>query len=109
MNALEDFKKKLRSYTKEQIIFTKHARIRAVQRSIELEEIKNNIINPDRLFYAEKQEAKGRYEEKYDCYFYYSKTLCHRYVLIINKKIIVCTVIKINRRWQRRVEKHEKI
>jgi len=91
------------------VIFTSHARIRAMQRGIDLEEIKRNIVEPERLFYAKRQEARKRHEEKYDCYFQYSGNVCHRYVLIINKRIIVCTVIKINRRWQRKVERYEKV
>jgi hypothetical protein len=32
-------------------------------------------------------------EEKYDCYFAYSKQLAHRYILTINRKIIIVTII----------------
>ena len=45
-------------------------------------------------------------EEKYDCYFDYSNTQCQRYVLALSKRCEVCTVIKINRRWQRIAEKN---
>jgi hypothetical protein len=72
-------------------------------------EIKENIINPKRLYFARKQKVEKEGEEKYDCYFGYSKTQCHRYVLVINAKCIVCTAIKINRRWQHIVEKHAKV
>jgi hypothetical protein len=109
MNLVEELKEKLKQYSREQIIFTTHARIRAIQRGIDLEEIKDNLLNPNRLSTAIKQEAEKADEEKYDCYFIYSGNLCHRYVLILNKKIIICTVIKINRRWQRRVEKHARV
>jgi len=109
MNLVEELKEKLKQYSREQIIFTTHARIRAIQRGIDLEEIEDNLLNPNRLSTAIKQEAEKADEEKYDCYFIYSGNLCHRYVLILNKKIIICTVIKINRRWQRRVEKHARV
>ena len=67
------------------------------------------FINPKRLSFAEKQKAERGGEEKYNCYFGYSKTQCHRYVLVINAECIVCTIIKINRRWQHIVEKNAKI
>ncbi len=109
MTLLEDVKSKLRSYDRKDIIFTKHAELRALQRRIDLDEVRGNIINPSRLAFAKKLEARGRNEEKWDCYFPYSRTLCHRYVLITNGKIILCTVVKINRRWQGRIEKYARV
>ena len=44
-------------------------------------------------------------EEKYNCYFSYSNKLCHRYILTINSKIIIVTIIKINRDWQKIINK----
>ena len=109
MNYADDLKGKLREYRKEDIIITNHAKEQAIFRSVDLEEIKENIINPKRLSFAGKQEAQKEGEEKYDCYFGYSNTLCHRYILVINGKCVVCTVIKINRRWQYIIEKNAKI
>ena len=109
MNYKDILVKKLKKYSKEDIIITPHAEKQARFRNIDLVEVKENIINPKRLTFAEKQEAERKNEEKYDCYFGYSKTQCHRYVLVINKKCIVCTVIKINRRWQHIFEKNAKI
>lgn len=94
---------KLKSFNINQIIITKHAKIRMIQRQINKEEILNNIINPKRLEYAIKET-----EEKFDCYFIYSKTQCHRYILVIKNNIIIVTVIKINRRWQKMIEKRLK-
>jgi len=98
-------KKKLASFTKEDIIISKHAMIRITQRQIDIEEIKENIINPKRLEYAIKQSSDKEVEEKYDCYFDYSKNLCHRYVIVIENNIIVVTAIKINRKWQNIISK----
>ena len=109
MNYKDILKRKLIKYKKEDIIITDHARKQAIFRNVDLEEIKENIINPKRLSYAEKQKAEKEGEEKYNCYFGYSKTQCHRYVLVISAKCIVCTVIKLNRRWQHIVEKNVKI
>ncbi|MBN1156005.1 hypothetical protein JXA85_00170 [Candidatus Woesearchaeota archaeon] len=109
MVDIDILKERLRRYKKEQIIITDHARVQAMFRNIDLEEIKENIINPERLSYAREQKAEKKNEQKYDCYFGYSKTQCHRYILVISAKCIVCTVIKINRRWQHTVEKHAKV
>ena len=97
----EELKEKLRKYKKENIIITDHAEIQAYVRQIDLEEVKNNIINTEKLVYAEKQKSKKAGEEKYDCYFAYSKTFCHRYILTVNRKVIIVTIISINRDWQK--------
>jgi len=109
MNYKNILTEKFKRYKKDNIIITDHAKEQALFRNIDLEEVKENIINPKRLVFAGKQEAKREGEEKYDCYFGYSKTQCHRYILIVNKNCIVCTVIKINRRWQYIFEKYAKI
>ncbi len=102
---LKELKEKLKRYKKEDIIITGHAELQAYVREIDLEEIKNNIINPDKLVYAEEQKTKKVDEEKYDCYFAYSENLCHRYILSINRKVIIVTIIKINRNWQKIIER----
>lgn len=109
MNHRDVLAKKLPKYAKEDIIITAHAQRQALFRSVDLEEVKQNILYPKRLYFARKQKAGNPKEEKYDCYFGYSKTRCHRYVLVIDGNCVVCTVIKINRRWQYVVEKHAKI
>jgi len=95
MNYKDFLVTKLKRYKKEGIIISRHAEEQAIFRGISIGEVKENIINPKRLYY--------------NCYFGYSKTRCHRYVLIINRHCIVCTIIKINRRWQHLVEKHAKV
>ncbi|MFH1072565.1 MAG: hypothetical protein V1743_04010 [Nanoarchaeota archaeon] len=109
MNYEDVVQEQLRAFRKEDVIITDHAFVQAIFRNVSIDEIKENIINPARLSYALKQDAAHAGEEKYDCYFGYSKTLCHRYVLVMNKRCIVCTVIKINRRWQHIAEKHAKV
>ncbi len=109
MNEKRSLVERLKTYSKKDVIFTSHAKIRAVQRGLNLEEVKENIVNPKRLAFAARQKSRKPGEEKYDCYFVYSNTMCHRYVLIINRKIIICTAIKINRRWQNMVEKYARV
>ena len=94
---LERFKEKLARYSEKDIIFTSHAEIRALFRNMDLDEIRNNILNPERLVKVLDDESEGKYE----CYFAYSKIYCHKYVLALNRKVIIVTVININRDWQR--------
>ena len=100
---IEELKKKLRTYKKEDIIIKYHAELQAFIRRVDLEKVKENILNPFRLVYAEKQKSKFPNEEKYNCYFAYSKNHYHRYVIIINRKIIIATIIDINRDWQKTI------
>ncbi len=94
---LDKFKEKLTRYNKKDIIFTSHAEIRALFRGIDLEEVRGNILNPDKLVAVLMNEGKS----KYGCYFAYSKTHCHKYVLVLNRKVIIVTIININRDWQK--------
>ncbi|MBR9702204.1 hypothetical protein GOV13_04765 [Candidatus Pacearchaeota archaeon] len=101
-NLTKEVQNKLKNYQKEDIIFTKHAEIQALVRDVDLEDVRKNILNPERLAFATKQES-NKFREKYDCYFPYSKHLCHRYIITINRKIIIVTIIKINRDWQKTI------
>ena len=101
---IEEIKKKFRTYKKEEIIITSHADMQAYVREIGIDEVKENIVNPEKLVYAREQKAKKPNEKKYDCYFAYSDNLFHRYAVILNRKVIIVTIIKVNRNWQRAVE-----
>lgn len=79
-NFVNELKLKLAKYNVNEIIISKHAIERAIFRSIDLEEVKQNIINPIRLIYAVKQEAFKINEEKFDCYFDYGKNKYQRYI-----------------------------
>ena len=100
---LKKLKEKLKQYKKSEIIITKHAELQAFTRDIDLEEVKENIINPIKLVYVKEQESKKLNEEKYDCYFAYSKNLYQRYILLLNRKVLIVTIIKINRDWQKAI------
>ena len=106
MNS-ERLKEKLKTYKKEDIIITAHANIQAYVREINIEEVKENIINPIKLVYSEQQESKNKNEEKYACYFAYLDNLYHKYAIVLNGKIIIVTIVKINRRWQHLVDKRK--
>ena|SRR3989304_4030225 len=100
---LEKLKEMLGKYKKEDIIITKHAELQAFVREVDLEEVKENVVNPQKLVYAKEQEAKNKDEEKYDCYFAYSRRLYHRYAIVLNGKVLIVTIIKINRDWQKTI------
>jgi hypothetical protein len=102
---IDDFKKKLASYSPENIHISAHASLRAEMRGISHKEILSNISNPVRLKAFSLESAS---ESKYNCWFEYSNTLGHRYVIVLNGIALVVTVIKIRRRWQKRVESHVK-
>lgn len=74
MNYAEILKPIFRTYSSNSIIITDHAYEQALFRGISAEEIKQNILNPERLTFANRQEAEKPDEEKYDCYFAYTKT-----------------------------------
>ena len=102
---LDELKAKLGEYKKEDIVIIPHAKIQAYVREVDLEEVKNNIVNPNRLVYATDQKAEKQNEKKYDCYFAYSKQLYHRYAIVLDGKLIIVTIIKINRDWQKAIER----
>jgi len=102
---LEELKEKLKSYKNSNIIITDHAEIQALVRDISIDEVKENILNPNKLTYYEEQVSQNSNKKKYNCYFAYSKEFAHRYILILNRKIIIATIIKIERDWQRTINK----
>lgn len=106
---LNQFKEKLRLYKKKEIKITDHAYAQAIFRNINIDEVKENIINPEKLSFVREQKGKSKNEKKYDCYFGYSKNLCHRYILLLKNNCIVCTIIKVRRRWQKIIEKKQGI
>jgi len=102
---IEEFKARLKGYKREDIIVTEHADLRADFRKIDLEEVKNNIVNPERLVFIKEVKSKFLNERKFECYFAYSENFCHKYVLTINRKVIIVTIIIINRKWQKFIKK----
>ncbi len=105
MNFQDYVVNRLKAFTKRDIIFTSHALIRITQRQIEKKEIIENLLNPKRLEYAVKKQSRSRDEEKFVCYFAYTKKLCHMYVIVIKNNILIVTVVKLNKVWQMTTEK----
>jgi hypothetical protein len=97
---LEEFKNKLKQYKEKDIIVTDHAIMRSDFRLIDLKDIKKNILNPEKLVYFKEKPAREFNKKKYECYFTYNELLHHKYVLVMNSKVIIVTIIIINRRLQ---------
>ncbi len=111
MNYKEYLIRLLKKYKKnEDIEIDTHAELRAGQRNIDIEEVKYNLLNPSkRLSFANRLEPEEDGLEKYKCYFGYSKTQCQIYIVKTNEKLVVKTIIKLNKRWQKKAEKYGKI
>lgn len=108
-NIVEELKAGLKRFTREDILFSQHALLQAVVRQIDVGEVTRNILNPTRLVYARKEAGRQKGEVKYDAYFSYGSSYAHRYIFTSNGRIIIVTVIKIRRDWQKMVEWYEKI
>ena len=106
---LKLLKARLKKFHPDDIVFSNHSRIQASVRQIDLSEVKQNLTNPKRLVYAKKEAGRRKGETKYDTYFAYAPSYAHRYIFTMNGKIVVVTVIKIQRNWQKLVEWYEKI
>lgn len=100
---------RLKKYSAEDIVFTDHALLRAKMRQIDIENVKRNLLKPDGFVFARKESGCGHGEAKFDCYLSLSKGLAHRYVIVLNKKVVVITVIKLRKKWQARVERYAKV
>ncbi len=94
-----------------EIVFTKHAELRIIQRQLVKEKILFDLLNPVSLKLVELQESND-FEEKYKLWFIPFKRTAFIYVIVINyvkKKLFVKTVIKQKLFWQKKVEKNVKI
>ena len=110
MNYKEYLIKALKKFAKDNIIIDEHAGLRARQRGVDIEEVYDNLLKPSkRLSFVNKLEEEEDKLEKYKCYFSYSKTQCQIYIIKVNDKLVVKTIIKLNKRWQKKAEKHGKI
>lgn len=111
MNYKDYLIRLLKKYKKdEDIEIDPHAELRAGQRNIGVEEVKYNLLNPSRrVSFVNRLDSEADGLEKFRCYFGYSKTQCQIYVIKTNEKLIVKTVVKLNKRWQKRAEKYGKI
>ncbi len=105
---VQELKNRLLQCKEYKIILTEAGRLKSGYRKIPEETIISNLKNPEKLMVVEPQEAKFGGEEKYNCYFGFNKHLAHRYILVFKheeKRILIPSVIKIERQWQEEAEK----
>lgn len=88
---------KLRGLKREDIVVSEYAERRARFRQVDLEEVFDNLLNPVRLQWAEKQVIDN--DERYDCYFVYKHRTLRCIVKLENDvKVRIINVIK-PRKW----------
>lgn len=100
MDRLDYIKKELMKYRAHEIVIWPHAREQAAVRGIQIDEIIENILNPERLVHIKEQTAKYDNEIKIECWFPGAGVRHDLYVLILAKKLFVCTVIRRERWWE---------
>lgn len=87
-------KKLLSNYNENQILFSKHCKIRMKQRGITEEEIKSILFNVQKIIFAEEELAEGYNEKKYRLVYSLSNKYNLLIVVVLKKKkieIITCS------------------
>ena len=96
-----DVKEKTKKYSQEQIIFTKTELIDWLckRNNTTADKLKKEVLNPINLAFAEKQQAKfeGKNEERFRCYFVYSKNKGRCNILRFKNDLKIITVFPIGR------------
>ncbi|HIJ99005.1 TPA: DUF4258 domain-containing protein [archaeon] len=96
---MDEIKRKLLSYKKDQIFITPHVKLKLVEREIQEEMIYNNLLNPEKLVDFEEQKSKRAGERKYKLIFELSNARYFIIIVAINKYINVVTVFIRYRKW----------
>ncbi len=105
-------KEKVKKYSKEQIIFTKSRIIDWLckRNNSTIEDLKREVLDSTDLTFTERQEVEyeGETEERFRCYYVYSKTRGRCYVLKLDYKIEIITVFPLGRTTLKRYRKRFK-
>lgn len=109
---LEELKNKLKSYKREDIVFTKpNLEILLSDRKLDRNELIEEILSLKNLKYIETEERihKGINELRYRLYFVYSRSRGRFYVVRFNSKLKIITVFRLGRktlnRYKRRLNR----
>ena len=102
MDFLEHIKTKISSFALSDIIFTKKKAMLlwlAERNSSTLEELKVELKNLQYLVLMERQTAEfeGKTEERFRCYFVYSRTKGRCFVIKFNHQLKIVTVFPLGR------------
>lgn len=105
---LEEAKKRLKCYTKEQIVWSQHAEVRLLQRGITKEQVEQALLDSERLLEVIDQPSRSG-ETKIKLVFDQSGARSLIVVSVFSEKVIkVVTVIMRYRKWYDRVKKWQK-
>lgn len=111
MDYSDEVKEKLKKYAVSDIAFTKKNYGEILQkRRISGDEINQDMTNPEKLVFAQKQTRvfKGIDEVRYRCYFIYSHSKGRCYVIKFDSKLRVITVFPLGRKTLNRYRKRFK-
>lgn len=106
---LEEIKSKLKTYTEKDLEFNEpHFTTTLLLREGNLEEVKRNLLNPEKLVYS--YQERGKYGDIIHClHFEISNTRTMRIPVIFNrngkKSLYIITYIMRYRPWQSMVKK----
>ena len=105
-------KEKIKNYSEESITFTKIKLIEWLckRNNSTVEEMKNEIINLKSITHVEKQEVEheGQAQERFRCYFVYSRNKGRCYVLKFNHEVKIVTAFPLGRTTLKRYRKRFK-
>lgn len=94
-------KQKLKSFSKEKIIFKGHALERSIEREISKDFVVENILNPEKLIDFVEEPSKFPNEKKFKLVFEISRNRSLIVVAGINEFINVITIVIRYRKWFR--------
>jgi len=102
MLEIEELKKKLINYKREQICYNEpHFSLRCAQREISKNLIEENLLNPNNLILAYSLEALNEAEEKYEVYFKLSSNRTLKLIIVLRREsLYIITVMVRYRKWQ---------
>jgi hypothetical protein len=104
---LEEMKKKLKTYTEEQIILKEHTLIRCFQREITRELISTNLLNPEKLIDIIEEVSRYSGEKKFKLIFELSRNKSLIVIITVNKKLNIITSVIRYRKWVRPIDLKE--
>jgi hypothetical protein len=104
---LEEMKKKLKTYTEEQIILREHTLIRCFQREITRGLIFTNLLNPEKLIDVIEEEPRYKEEKKFKLIFELSRNKSFIIIISSNKKLNIITSVIRYRKWVRPIDLRE--
>ncbi len=105
-----DSEKQLISKLKsKEIIIDSHAILRAKQRSIDLENLLNKLKDEktNKIFISDPPHPKNK--KRYQCRFKKNRRTTYKTFIIVNKHIELKSVMKINNKFQKKVDNYGKV